>query len=239
MDSIIRLEDVSFQYQDRQIALDKVNLTVKQGEFLGVVGPNGGGKTTLLKLILGLLIPNSGKLTVLDKTPKQASRDIGYVAQFSTFKRDFPIKVKDVVLMGRLGCSGGAKSPLDKILQQLAIEHLANKTIDALSGGELQRVMIARALISAPKLLLLDEPTASIDMHAEQNIFDLLKEINKEVTILLVSHDIGFISRYIKRVVCLNKTLICHPTTSLTPELMEQLYEIPVRMIQHNQDRTI
>ena len=130
-------------------------------------------------------------------------------------------------------CKGGSRTA--PTLQQLEITHLKDKPINSLSGGELQRVMIARALACEPQLLLLDEPTANIDIHAEKNIFDLLKMINTNVSIVVVSHDIGFVSRYIKRVACLNKTLVCHKTATLTPELIEQMYGISVRAVRHEE----
>jgi zinc transport system ATP-binding protein len=182
-----------------------------------------------LKLILGLLKPNSGEIRVFGKAPKLASKEIGYVPQFSTFNRDFPITVNDVVEMG---CRRG-DSRIAPILEKLGIEHLKNKSISSLSGGELQRVMIARALACEPKLLLLDEPTSNIDIHAEENIFDLLKTIN--VTIVIVSHDIGFVSRYIKRVICVSKTVVCHPTTALTTDTIQKLYGISVRAVRHEE----
>jgi zinc transport system ATP-binding protein len=237
MKSIISLKDVNFSYNNEPLVLENINFEIAEGEFLGIVGPNGGGKTTLLKLIMGLLKPNKGKITVFGKTPELARKKIGYVPQFSTFNRDFPITVKNVVAMG----VGAGLKPAST-LEQLEITHLKDKSISSLSGGELQRVMIARALVCEPELLLLDEPTSNIDIHVEKNIFDLLKMINKvgaglkpASTILVVSHDIGFVSRYIKRVACLSKTLVCHKTAALTPDLIEQLYGIPVRAIRHEE----
>lgn len=229
MATIISLQDINFSFNNEPLVLENINLEIAAGEFLGIIGPNGGGKTTLLKLIMGLLKPNKGKITVFGKPPELARKMIGYVPQFSTFNRDFPITVKNVVAMG---CG---KNNIDAVLQKLEITKIKNKPINSLSGGELQRVMIARALACEPKLLLLDEPTSNIDIHVEKSFFDLLKMTNKEVTILVVSHDIGFVSRYIKRVACLSKTLVCHPTATLTPDLIEQLYGIPVHVIRHGE----
>jgi len=242
MNTIISLENINFSYNNASLVLENINLEINAGEFIGIVGPNGGGKTTLFKLIMGLLKPTTGTVQVLGNSPESSRKLIGYVPQFSTFNRDFPISVKNMVLMGRLGNTRvvGGFTKQDKnialqVLQKLEIEYLVNKPIAALSGGELQRVMIARALASRPKILLLDEPTANIDIHAEQNIFDLLKEINKQVTILIVSHDIGFVSHYIKRVACLNKTLICHRTSALSPEIIRQLYGDSIRAVRHRE----
>lgn len=236
MSVIIESNQLNFAYSKREKVLQDVSFTVEQGEFIGIVGPNGAGKTTLLKLILGLLKPQSGKLFIKDKS-------IGYVPQFKTFKRDFPITVNDVVLMGRLSNSRFPKchfSNTDKkiaaeVLAKLEIQNLATKPIDTLSGGQLQKVMVARALISKPKILLLDEPTANIDVGAGHNIFDLLSKINQEgVTILAVSHDVGFISQYIKRVFCINKVLCCHNTAEITPELIQDIYGMKVKVVRHD-----
>jgi zinc transport system ATP-binding protein len=237
---VIELQNVSFRY-DGLVILERVNLTVEQGEFLGVVGPNGGGKTTLLKLLLGLLEPLQGTVRVLGGTPAQVRSAIGYVPQFATFRRDFPISVEETVLLGRLGLAPmfGSYSKADRAAAREAmieteVLEFRRRPISALSGGELQRVLIARALAAHPKLLLLDEPTANIDLRVEKDIFDLLKEINARATIVVVSHDIGFISRYVTRVACLNRTLICHATSEITGEVIAQLYGRPVRMVRHS-----
>jgi zinc transport system ATP-binding protein len=237
---IIEFNQVNFSYTSESMVLQNISFTVEAGEFLGVVGPNGGGKTTLLKLIMGLEEPTSGTIKIFDANPKSARRAIGYVPQFSNFNRAFPISVMNVVLTGRLGSSKNffGYSKEDKkiaaeYLEKLEIYHLHKRPIGALSGGQLQRVLIARALACQPKLLLLDEPTANIDIHAEQNVFELLSLLNHNITIIVISHDIGFVSRYISRVLCINKSLFCHQTTALTPELIEKLYGIKVKAVEH------
>lgn len=244
MKPIISLQNISFSYDNGPAVLEDINLEIAQNEFLGIVGPNGGGKTTLLKLMMGLLKPLAGRISIFGTPPELARKEIGYVSQFKTFNKDFPIIVADIVLMGRLGKTaffGGYtkhdKKIVHELLLKLEINDLYDYPIDSLSGGQLQRVMIARALCCEPKILLFDEPTASVDIHAEQNIFDFLKSINNEVTILVVSHDVGFISRYIKRVACVNKKLICHETAALTTELIQEIYDMPVRAIQHFGDK--
>jgi len=241
MTPIIELQDVSYQYHEGPLALEKVTLAVESGEFLGIVGPNGSGKSTLLKIILGLLQPTAGQVRVFGKTPVDARRDLGYVPQFAAFPRNFPITVEKTVLMGRLGktrsiggYSAHDKEVVERKLDDLGILELKKKTLQTLSGGQLQRVLIARALAAEPELLLLDEPTSSIDPHAEENIFDFLKKINDTVTILVVSHDIAFISHYIKRVACVNKTLVCHSTRDVSSETIHELYAGMVRMIHHD-----
>ncbi|RME44629.1 MAG: metal ABC transporter ATP-binding protein [Deltaproteobacteria bacterium] len=240
MNEVISLEDVSFGFEGKSDVLEDVTFSVERGEFLGIIGPNGGGKSTLLKLILGLLEPREGRITVLGTSPAAASRFLGYVPQFATFPRDFPISVEWTVLMGRLGRTSpwGGFGAEDRrmafeALERLEVLHLRKKPIGDLSGGELQRVLIARALACEPEILLLDEPTASVDPHAEQSIFELLRQLNETVTILVVSHDIGFISRYIERVACVNHRLVCHRTEELTGSRIQAFYDDAIRMIPH------
>ena len=239
MNTIINLDDVSFSYSSIPVVRN-VNLAVCEGEFLGVIGPNAGGKSTLLKLILGLLQPDTGEITVFGKRPVKGRSRIGYVPQHPAFSRDFPINVRDAVLLGRLGETRwyGGYTQEDKAiainaLKAVEIDSIRNQTIDSLSGGQLQRVLIARALASRPDILILDEPTANIDVRAEEDIFGLLKQYNDHMTIIVVSHDIGFISGYVDRVACLNQTMLCHTTSEISGKTIEELYGAPVRMIQH------
>ncbi len=239
MDTIINIDDISFSYSNIPVVRN-VNLAVREGEFLGVIGPNAGGKSTLLKLILGLLQPDAGEITVFGKRPEKGRSRIGYVPQHPAFSRDFPINVRDAVLLGRLGETRwyGGYTQEDKeiainALKAVEIDNIRNQTIDSLSGGQLQRVLIARALASRPDILILDEPTANIDVRAEEDIFGLLKQYNDHMTIIVVSHDIGFISGYVDRVACLNQTMLCHTTSEISGKTIEELYGAPVRMIQH------
>ena len=239
MDTIINLDDVSFSYTNIPVVRN-INLAVCEGEFLGVIGPNAGGKSTLLKLILGLLQPDAGEITVFGKRPEKGRSRIGYVPQHPAFSRDFPINVRDAVLLGRLGETRwyGGYTQEDKdiainALKAVEIDNIRNQTIDSLSGGQLQRALIARALASRPDILILDEPTANIDVRAEEDIFGLLKQYNDHMTIIVVSHDIGFISGYVDRVACLNQTMLCHTTSKISGKTIEELYGAPVRMIQH------
>ncbi len=245
--SIIDVENVTFSYGNAPV-LERVNLQVREGEFLGIVGPNAGGKSTLLRIILGLLQPQAGRTRVLGRRPRQASRMIGYVPQHPSFPRDFPITVEQVVLLGRLGVkqSGhwlGAIWPSflgmpDRqaarwALREVEADDLADRQIASLSGGQLQRVLMARALVSDPKILILDEPTANIDQRLEGEIFDLLNAFNTRMTILVVSHDIAFISSYVGRVACINRTLVCHGTDAVDGQVIQDLYGEDVRMIAH------
>ncbi len=242
---LIDIENVSYSYEKTAV-LKNINLKVNEGDFLGLVGPNAGGKTTLLKLILGLINPLSGKISVLEKKPKDSSSSLGYVAQYPSFPRDFPITVEQVVSLGRIGIRDKSSSlfgrhkttKVDKqailqALQEVEAEKLAQRQIGSLSGGQLQRILLARALVSEPKILILDEPTANIDQRMEGEIFDLLKNLNKRLTILVVTHDISFVSSYVNRVACINETLVCHETNSIDGSVIKQLYGENVRMVSH------
>lgn len=235
----VEIKDVSFSY-DGPWVLRHIDLTVERGEFLGLVGPNGGGKSTLLKIILGLLKPAAGSVSVLGKPPKEGRKIIGYVPQFTVFSREFPISVEDTVRLGRLGKTwlgfgyrSKDKAVVRRVMAETELLGLRRRRLSALSGGQLQRVLIARALACEPKILILDEPTANIDLRVGKDIFDLLKQLSTKPTIIVVSHDIGFISQYVTRVACLNRTLVCHRTDAIDGEIVKQLYGAPVRMIQH------
>lgn len=239
MSPIIQLDNVSFAYA-RIPVLKNITLAIGEEEFLGIVGPNAGGKSTLLKLILGLLKPDSGTITVMGKSPEQGRSRIGYVPQYPTFPRDFPIHVQDMVLLGRLGDTRWYGSYLKQdreiarqVMEAVEIMDIRYRPIGSLSGGQLQRVLIARALTCKPDILILDEPTANIDMRVEEDIFGVLKKYNEHMTIIVVSHDIGFISGYVDRVACLNQTLVCHITDEISGKTIEELYGAPVRMIHH------
>ena len=236
---VIELSGVSFAYGTVPVLQD-VDLAVAPGEFLGIVGPNAGGKSTLLKLILGLLAPAAGRIRVLGRRPQAASPAIGYVPQYPAFARDFPVTVEQVVLTGRLarGRLLGGYRREDRemarwVMTQTEIADLAPRRIATLSGGQLQRVLVARALACEPQILILDEPTANIDMRVESDIFDLLRVLNQRMTILVVSHDVAFISAYVRRVACVNRTLLCHATESIDGQIIQDLYGGEVRHVAH------
>ena len=236
---LVSLRHVGFAYGEVPV-LEAVTLDIQRGEFLGLVGPNAGGKSTLLKLILGLLKPQRGEIRVLGRRPQHARRHIGYVPQYPAFSRDFPIRVLDVVLMGRLGLGpmlGGwrrrDRDAARRALADVEAGDLGDRLVGALSSGQLQRVLLARALVGDPEILILDEPTANIDHRLEGELFDLLAALNRRMTIVVVSHDIGFISSYVTRVACLNRTLLCHRTEAIDGELIATLYGGDVRMIAH------
>ena len=222
-------------------ALRDVNLQVEEREFLAIIGPNGGGKTTLLKSILGLVQPDSGEIRIFGRSGESARRSIGYVPQFSRFDRKFPISVEEVVLIGRLSgrsawfsrFSRQDRQLVDSLLERLEIADLKHRQIGQLSGGQLQRVLIARALAVEPQILVLDEPTASVDSASKTRIYDLLKELNQEMTILIVTHDLSAVSSNIDKIACLNQQLFYHGRTELEAGLVEKVYGCPVDLIAH------
>ena len=237
---VIELKQVSFSYDGTPV-LEDVNLTVEKYDFLSIVGPNGGGKTTLLKLILGLLKPVSGTVRVFGQNPVKARPRIGYMPQYSSLDPLFPVTVMDVVLMGRLGngkllgpYKGMDKKAAEKALQELEIYKMKNRPFSALSGGQRQRVLLARALVSDPELLLLDEPTANVDAVVENELFDHLNQLNKKITIALVTHDLGFVSSYVKRVACVSRRVVVHPTSEITGEMSNEIYGCDVQMVRHD-----
>ncbi|MEJ2729877.1 MAG: ABC transporter ATP-binding protein [Deltaproteobacteria bacterium] len=244
-DLIVEIKNVCFAYNGHMV-LEGVSLDIRQADFIAMIGPNGGGKTTLLKLILGLLKPAKGSIRVLGNTTEKASHHIGYVPQDVHINRSFPITAMDIVLMGKLEPNRrwAKRSAQDrqealKALKRMEIEAFANSKIDELSGGQRQRVFIARALVSQPKLLLLDEPTASIDAKGQAEFYRLLKTLNKDIPILVVSHDLVAISTYVKSVACVNKRLHYHNQAEITGEMLEEMYPCtdeevcPVELIAH------
>jgi len=237
---VIDIDNVSFNYGAIPV-LENVSLKIHEDEFIGIIGPNASGKSTLLKLMLGLLEPDKGSIKKNNYDCQHHCHHIGYVPQHVSFARDFPITVEEVVMMGHISsASRFFKFNKDEIssakqaMQALEIEDIAKRQIGALSGGQLQRVLIARALVCKPNILILDEPTSNVDMRAEEDIFALLKNYSEHMTIIVVSHDIAFISGYVDRVACLNRTLVCHDTESISGKMIEELYDAPVKMIHHH-----
>jgi zinc transport system ATP-binding protein len=254
--SIVEIKNIWFAYNG-QTVLEDVSLDIRQGDFIAMIGPNGGGKTTLLKLMLGLLRPNKGAIRVLGDPTAKASHHIGYVSQDVHINRSFPITAIDVVLMGKLEPGRWAKNSVQDrtdaldALERMEIADYASSKIGELSGGQRQRVFIARALVTQPKVLLLDEPTASIDAKGQAEFYRLLKELNKDITILVVSHDLVAISTYVKSVACVNKRLHYHHQAEITEEMLEEMYPctdedvcpvelvahgLPHRVLKHHQD---
>lgn len=236
---VVEFADVSFGY-GKTLALENISLRFERGSFLALVGPNGGGKSTFVRLVLGLLEPQSGRITVLGKKPQEVAGRIGYVPQFALFESDIPISVRELVLQGRLGKRAWWRRleredfrVAEASLADTGIADLADRPIGSLSGGQLQRTLLARALATEPELLVLDEPTASVDTCAEQNLFARLAELRTRMSILVVSHDIGLISRHVDSVACLNRRLVCHSAPPLQSGVLEEVYGMPLRLVDH------
>ncbi len=239
---VIETRGVNFSFNGELVLVD-VDLTVARNEFVAVVGPNGGGKSTLIRLLLGLLNPQHGRVLVLGQPPAKVRRRLGYLPQHPSLDKAFPINVDEVVLMGRLGLGGFSlggrwkrtdKDAAEQALNTVGLADLAGRPFAALSGGQRQRVLIARALATQPEILFLDEPLAGVDPGAEENIYELLQELIPHMTILMVSHDLGFVSPLVGHVICVNRTVATHPTTELTPELIRDMYGREVRMVRHD-----
>ncbi|MFM6192669.1 metal ABC transporter ATP-binding protein [Planktothrix sp.] len=228
---VIRLNQVWAGYDPKEPILEDINLTVHELDFLGLIGPNGGGKTTLIKVILGLLKPLKGEVKIMGRSVMQGRRYLGYVPQMLEFDRNFPIRVDEVVRMGRLG-KRSLFQPYTKkdeeivlqALEKVEMLELRNRPIGELSGGQRQRVYIARALASEPQILLLDEPTANVDPKMCNSIYELLLKLNEHITIVMITHDINTLSSYVKTIGCLNRRFHYHGKQQITPKLLEQTY---------------
>ncbi|MFP7754830.1 metal ABC transporter ATP-binding protein [Thermodesulfobacteriota bacterium B35] len=236
---VIRMEHVSFAY-DATVVLQDVDLKILEREFIAIIGPNGGGKTTLLRLILGLLAPDTGTISVFGQPPARAASRLGYVPQHMQFDRDFPVSVLDVVLMSLAARAG--LGPFRRRHRRAAEEALAtvemldhrDRHFAGLSGGQRQRVLIARALAANPEMLLFDEPTANVDTTAGEKLYEILARLNRKMTILVVSHDIGFVHQYITSVVCVNRRVRIHPTSALNGRSITELYGEDMSLIRHD-----
>lgn len=229
--NILSIKNLTVKYEN-VLALDNVSLEVKQGDFLAIIGPNGGGKTTFLKSILGLVKVEKSEILIEGKNIEKNRHLIGYVPQFSLVDRKFPISVLEVVMTGILEpglhpffkySKENKELALNK-LKMVGIEHLANRQIADLSGGEFQRLLIARALATEPKILFLDEPTASVDPYSKEQIYKFLNELNKNITIVMVTHDLHVLSKIVKSVACLNRTLTYHGNELPQEEIITHMY---------------
>jgi zinc transport system ATP-binding protein len=237
---VIELDKVSCVLSGRPV-LEQVDLKVREGDLYAVIGPNGGGKTTLLRVILGLLPASSGTVRVFGKDPREARSRVGYVPQYRTFDFHYPVTVEEMVLSGRLGHIAGPVRRFSEVdheaaqraMERTGIQHLSRRTISDLSGGEQQRAIIARALVGDPDLLILDEPMVYVDIPTEVQLFDMLEGLLPGMTILLVTHDIGAISTHVTRVACLNGKIFTHDTNEISEEMLTAAYHCPVDLIAH------
>jgi len=236
--SVIVLDNVSFTYGTK-VVLDNISLSFKERDFVCFVGPNGGGKSTLLKIILGQLKPTKGKIEVFGKSARHSCHRIGYMPQHIHLDPKFPVTVLDIVLMGRLGSRFRWMRKKDRNMALNALDRLdmleyAEQLFVCLSGGQRQRVLIARAIVSAPEILILDEPTAGVDAIVEQKLYHLMQELNKKMTIIFVSHDLHFVGNFVKTVVCIHQHAVLHKTSDLHKASLAQVYLNRLRIIEHN-----
>lgn len=239
MANLIEIDSLSVAYDQNKV-LREVSLNINEDDFIGIIGPNGGGKTTLLKAILGLIPISSGEIRY-SPLLKEKGRHIGYLSQINRFDNRFPITVSEVVLSGWSSghnwfsrYSQAQKERARNILHELDLNELSDKPIGELSGGQMQRVFLGRAIISEPKLLILDEPGTYVDNKFESELYEMLRELNRRMAILLVSHDVGTISTYVKSIACVNRTLNFHPSNIITPEQLSS-YNCPIQMITHGE----
>jgi zinc transport system ATP-binding protein len=242
MNEALRFAGVSFSYGGGTV-IEQADFSVEEGDFLSMIGPNGAGKTTLARLILGLLEPDTGSIRVFGRSPRAARRELGYVPQYAQFDPAFPVTVMDVALMGRLRPGIGPYRARDRkaaraALAEVGLEEQHDRPFASLSGGQRQRVLIARALASEPRLLLLDEPTANVDAAVEERLSTLLRSLNARMTILLITHDLGFVSDSVRKVICVNRRVKVHPTERVSPEMITELYGGNVRMVRHDKHAT-
>jgi zinc transport system ATP-binding protein len=239
--SVIEVEGLSFRFDSGPPVLEDVNLEIAAGDFASVIGPNGGGKTTLVKLLVGLLSPTAGRVRVFGLPPVKARPRIGYMPQHAMMDPRFPVRALDVVLMGRLGAGHrfgnyrrDDREAATDALSQVGLENLGQRPFSDLSGGQRQRVLLARALVTNPELLLLDEPAAGLDHKVEQDFFELLQELNRRLTIVLVTHDLGFVAGFVRTVICVHRHVDIHPTSTLDGRAISEIYGGEVRMVRHD-----
>lgn len=234
---LIQLKDIDVCYHKKRV-LHQINLTVRAHDFLGIIGPNGGGKTTLVKTILGLKKPQSGSVDFYRQGQPVSSIPIGYLPQYNQIDKKFPISVYEVILSGlkkKIGRSYSAEQCLEaeQMLSRMGLEDMRNRPIGSLSGGQMQRALLGRAIISRPDVVILDEPNTYIDKMFETQLYHLLGEINKESAIILVSHDIGSVLQNVRSIACVNETLDYHPDTELPEGWLEERYCCPIDLIGH------
>ena len=236
---ILQLTGITAGYEQKQVLAD-VNLTVYEKDFLGVIGPNGGGKTTLMKIILGLLKPLSGQVRYFHKGIEVPDISMGYLPQYNSIDKKFPISVYEVVLSGLnrqkslfRPFSAAQHEQVRRTIAWMGLEGLERRAIGELSGGQLQRALLGRALVSDPQVVILDEPNTYIDQRFQAVLYSLLEEINKERAIILVSHDIGSVLQCVKSIACVSGTLDYHPDTEVPADWLEEHFGCPIDLVGH------
>ncbi len=235
----IDITNLSFSYGS-QVILENVNLFINEKDFVTILGPNGGGKTTLLRLLLGFLKPQRGSVLIDGKPPFMVQKRLGYVPQHSHFDKKFPITVFEVVLTGR-SKPWGYYSKYDKmrtseVIEKVGLSEYRNELFSNLSGGQIQRMLIARALVTDAEILLLDEPTSNIDSNTGKNLNALLQRINEKLTILVVTHDTGFVSNITNRVFCVNRTVVEHPMDNRIDDIIASSYGNNSMIVRHDKE---
>lgn len=241
MNPIIEIKNLNVGYDNKPDVLKDVSLKVFDNDFLGIIGPNGGGKTTLLRTILGFLHPHSGSITFYDNGKKVPHLNIGYLPQINHIDKKFPIKVSEVILSGltlrgkifkRYSASDRLK--VLPVAEKMGVEDLLDRAVGELSGGQLQRVLLGRAIIDNPKLIILDEPSSYVDKLFETNFYKLLGEINSDIAIVLVSHDVGTIISQVKNIACVNQNLHYHCGSNISKEWLLGAYDsCPIEILGH------
>lgn len=239
--NIIKIENLSAGYEKKTV-LHNINLEIAERDFLGIIGPNGGGKTTLMKVILGLIEPAEGKITYYDDGKPTEKLEIGYLPQYNSIDKKFPISVYEVVLSGLNKQKGLFRKftrehhdMVKETISMMGLEGLEDKPIGQLSGGQMQRTLLGRAIVSNPKAIILDEPNTYIDKRFEARLYSLLEEINKQRTVILVSHDIGSVLQNVKSIACVNGTLDYHPQSEVSAEWIEEKLQCPIELLGHGE----
>lgn len=239
MNKIVEIRNLTAGY-DTKTVLKEVSLDVFEQDFLGIIGPNGGGKTTLLKIILGLLKPLKGSLSFFNNTVKVPSIPMGYLPQLNNIDRKFPISVADVVASGLAhkkrklrGYTTEQKEHIEQVIIEMGLENIQDKPIGDLSGGQVQRALLGRAMVSEPMLLILDEPNSYVDKRFESYLYEQLERINQQTAIILVSHDIGTVLSMTKNIACVNENLHYHAGSDVTEEWVDNVFDCPIELVGH------
>lgn len=241
MNRLIEITNLTVGYENKPEVLNNVSLTIYDDDFLGIIGPNGGGKTTLLKTVLGLITPVGGTIQFFDGERQVPSLNIGYLPQINQIDRKFPISVSEVILSGLTmrkqllrRYNANDIQRVREVAERLGISELLHRAIGELSGGQLQRVLLGRAIIDNPKLIILDEPSTYVDKLFETNFYKLLGDINKEIAIILVSHDVGTIISLVKNIACVNQGLHYHSGSGMSQEWLNKAYDsCPIELLGH------